>query len=50
MTALTIASVAATEAENDTIGVTVSKTSVTPPEGGSDSYTIVLGTKPTANP
>ncbi len=44
-----IASVAATEAENDTIGVTVSKTAVTPPEGGSDTYTIVLDTQPTAS-
>ncbi len=46
---IAIASVVATENENDTIGVTVSKTAVHPPEGGSDTYTIVLGTEPTAN-
>ena len=40
---------AATENENDTIEVKVSKTAVTPLEGDVETYTIVLGTEPTAN-
>ena len=47
---LTIASVTATEADNDTLaGVTLSKTSLTVAEGGSATYTVVLDTAPSAN-
>ena len=46
---IAIASVVAIEDENDVIGVTVSKTEVRPPENGSDTYTIVLDTQPTAD-
>ena len=35
--------------DNDTAGVTVSKTALTIDEGGSDTYTVVLDTKPTAD-
>ena len=47
---ITIASVTATEADNDTLaGVTLSKTSLSVAEGGSATYTVVLNTAPTAN-
>ena len=46
---LTIASVTATEDDDDTPGVTVSTTSLTVPEGGAATYTIVLDTQPTGN-
>ena len=47
---ITIASVTATEDDNDTLaGVTVSKTSLTVAEGGSATYTVVLDTAPSAN-
>ena len=46
---LTIASVSATEDDDDTPGVMVSTTSLTVPEGGSATYTIVLDTQPTGN-
>ena len=46
---LTIASVTATEDDDDTPGVTVSTTSLTVPEGGSATYTVVLDTQPTGN-
>ena len=46
---LTIASVTATEDDDDMPGVTVSTTSLTVPEGGSATYTIVLDTQPTGN-
>ena len=46
---ITIADVAATEADNDTSGVTVSKTSVIPSESASEDYTVVLDTQPTAD-
>ena len=41
--------VSATEDDDDTPGVTVSTTSLTVPEGGSATYTIVLDTQPTGN-
>ena len=44
-----VASVIAIEDENDIIEVEVSKTAVTPPEGGNETYTIVLGSQPTAS-
>ena len=47
--AVTIASVEVTIIEDDTAGVTVSTDEVEIPEGGSQSYTIVLDTEPTAN-
>ena len=47
---ITIASVTATEADNDTLaGVTLSKTSLTVTEGGSATYAVVLNTAPSAN-
>ena len=47
--AVTIAGVAVTVTDNDTAGVTVSKTTLTVNEGGSGSYTVVLNTQPTSN-
>ena len=44
-----IASVAVTEEDNDTPGVTVSQTYLDIPEGESRSYTVVLNTRPTAS-
>ena len=41
-------SVAATESENDTKGFTFNPTSVTVTEGSTETYTVVLDTKPTA--
>ena len=38
--------VTATEADNDSIGVKVSPTTLSVPEGGSATYTVRLGTKP----
>ena len=38
--------VGVTEGETDTVGVTVSPTTLTVPEGGSAIYTVKLGTKP----
>ena len=47
---IAIASVTATEADNDTLaGVTLSKTSLTVAEGGSATYTVALDTAPSAN-
>ena len=46
---LTIDNLTATEDDDDTPGVTVSTTSLTVPEGGSATYTIVLDTQPTGN-
>ena len=46
---VTIASVEVTIIEDDTAGVTVSTDAVEIPEGGSQSYTTVLDTEPTAN-
>ena len=47
---VTIASVTATEDDNDTLaGVTPSKTSLIVAEGGSATYTVVLDTAPSAN-
>ena len=47
--AVTAAEVEVTIIEDDTPGVTVSTHAVEVPEGGSQSYTIVLDTEPTAN-
>ena len=47
VTAGTTATVTITD--NDTAGVTVSKTALTIEEGGSGTYTVVLDTKPTAD-
>ena len=47
--AVTAAEVEVTITEDDTAGVTVSTDAVEVPEGGSQSYTIVLDTEPTAN-
>ena len=44
-----IAGVAVTVTDDDTAGVTVSKTTLTVNEGGSGSYTVVLNTQPTSN-
>ena len=47
---IAIASVTATEADNDTLaGVTVSKASVSVPEGSNATYTVALDTAPTQN-
>ena len=43
-----IASVSAAEADDDTVGVAVSASTLPVPEGGSATYTLVLGTAPTA--
>ena len=45
---ISIASVEATEADDDTPGVQLSRTSVTVPEGRSATYTVKLNTQPTA--
>ena len=46
---VTISSVTATEADNDTPGVTVEPTTLTVPEGGSAAYTVALDTQPSDN-
>ena len=46
---IAIASVTATEADNDTAGVKVSATGVTVFEGSTETYTVRLNTQPTAN-
>ena len=45
--AVTIAGVAVTVTDDDDAGVTVSVISVTAPEGGSATYTVVLDAQPT---
>ena len=45
---VTVSSVTATEADNDTPDVTVMPTTLTVPEGGSATYTVVLDTEPSA--
>ena len=45
---VTIASVSATEADDDMAGVSVSESRLPVPEGGSASYTVALDTPPTA--
>ena len=47
--AVTIAGVAVTVTDDDDAGVTVSVISVTAPEGGSATYTVVLDAQPTSN-
>ena len=47
--AVTIAGVAVTVTDDDTAGVTVSVISVTAPEGGSATYTVVLNLQPTSD-
>ncbi len=46
---VTIASVAVTVTENDTVGATVSESALTVGEGDSASYTVKLNTEPTGN-
>ena len=43
---VTVSSVTATEADNDTAGVTVTPTALTVPEGSNAKYTVVLDTQP----
>ena len=43
---VTVSSVTATEADNDTAGVTVTPTALTVPEGSNVKYTVVLDTQP----
>ena len=43
---VSVSSVTATEADNDTAGVTVTPTALTVAEGGSATYTVVLDTQP----
>ena len=45
---VSIASVAATESDNDTAGLTVTPEALTVTEGGSATWTVVLDTEPTA--
>ena len=45
---LSISSVAVSVTDNDVVGVTVSKVSLSLAEGGSSSYTVVLDSKPSA--
>ena len=47
--AVSIAGVAVTVTDNDTAGVTVSKSTLTVNEGGSGSYTVRLNTQPASN-
>ena len=44
--AIPIEAIRAVEADNDTIGVIISPTTLSVPEGGSATYTVRLGTKP----
>ena len=46
---VSVSSVAATELDNDTAGVTVMPTTLDVPEGGSATYTVVLDTEPSAS-
>ena len=47
--AVNIAGVAVTVTDDDTAGVTVSKSTLTVAEGGSGAYTVVLNTQPTSD-
>ena len=46
---VTASSVVATEADNDTAGVTVTPTTLSVPEGSNAKYTVVLDTQPSAD-
>ena len=46
---VTVSSVTATEADNDTAGVTVTPTALSVPEGSNAKYTVVLDTQPSAD-
>ena len=46
---VTVSSVTATEADNDTAGVTVTPTALTVPEGSNAKYTVALDARPSAD-
>ena len=46
---VSVSSVTATEADNDTAGVTVTPTALSVPEGSNAKYTVVLDTQPSAD-
>ena len=46
---VSVSSVVATEADNDTAGVTVTPTTLSVPEGSNAKYTVVLDTQPSAD-